>query len=357
MGFYKREMSIPTSEPSKLNASHIDEETELNYKNIYRFLFGGIIQGSWKETEHGSSNYYDFLKEFSVSFYLFNARAIGLTSEEFEKSTTILALIIGILGFVGNIVTICTILCHKKFHTPTFVAIGCLAFFDMLNIISAMLDKFSTLVTYLKIQHLVFDRAFGIAIGYFLRDILFSCSSSQIVFLYMIRYLLTVHPLQSKIRLTPSIVLACSVMICTFLSLFSAFRLIIITTIIKDPLHLYKIIRLISGIIYTLLGLLSICAIIIIHIKKEKALKISPITNNIHRKMNVTISIILSVFICFQISVLIYNSVFFAYKLHNDNNNISETFLLYTYYVALLFAFLNFSSNPYILFFASQIVS
>ncbi|XP_062606070.1 uncharacterized protein LOC134267878 [Saccostrea cucullata] len=353
MGFYKTDISITTSEPSKLNASHIDEEAELNYKNIYWSLFDGTLQRSWKETEHGSSYYHDFLKEFSVSFYLFSARAIGSTSEEFEKSTTVLALIILILGFVGNVVTICTVFCYKKFHTPTFVAIGCLAFFDMLNIISAMLDKFSTLFTYLEIQHLVFNRAFGSMMTYFLREVVLSCSSSQIVFLYMIRYLLTVHPLQSKIRLTPSIVLACSVMICIFLSLFSAFRLIIITTIIKDSLHLYKIIRLISGIIYTLLGLLSVCTIIIIHIKKEKAIKNSFVRNNIHRKMNVTISIILSVYICFQISVLINSSAFFAYKL----NNISETFLLYTYYVALLFAFLNFSSNPYILFFASQIVS
>ncbi|XP_062572720.1 trace amine-associated receptor 1-like [Saccostrea cucullata] len=259
--------------------NQLPEETDLKYKNIYWSLFDGTLQRSWKYTEHGSPNYYDFLKEYSVSFYLFYARAIGLTSERFEKSTTVLVLIILILGFVGNIVTICTVLCFKKYHTPTFVAIGCLAFFDMLNIISATLDTFSTLVTYLEIQHLVFDRAFGSMIAYFLCDILLSCSCSQIVFLYMIRYLLTVHPLQSKIRLTPSIVLACSVMIFIFLSLFSAFRLIIITTVIKDLLHLYKIIRLISG-----------------------------------------------------------------------------TFLLYTYYLALLLAFLNFSMNPYILFFASLIV-
>ncbi|XP_062615304.1 neuromedin-U receptor 2-like [Saccostrea cucullata] len=353
MVLYNFEISATTSEHSMWDSSNMNGDTELNHNTTVwisgLFPLDRNPHRTWNETQSD----FDFIKDFTLSFQLFNSYNIDLISYEFEKSVKISALIILILGFVGNVVTICTVLCYKKFHTPTFIAIGCLAFFDTLNIISGFLQHFSTLATYLHNQHVVFDRPFLVMTFYLLREIIFTCSCSYIVFLSMIRYLFIVHPLQSKIRLSASIVMAMSAMIWIFFSLFSAFKVILITTITKDLSFQNKIMHLNSLIMYTLCGLLSICAIIIIHIKKVKALKNSFVANNIHRRMNVTISIILSVFICFQISVLMHKSALFAFSF----NFIPRTLVAYTSFLQFLLGTLNYSCNPYMLFFASQIIS
>ncbi|XP_062595255.1 type-1 angiotensin II receptor A-like [Saccostrea cucullata] len=223
-----------------------------------------------------------------MSFHLFNSNAIEWTSEWFEKLTVVLVLIIGLLGFVGNVVTICTVLCHKKFHTPTFVAISCLALSDTLNIIKMFLDKFSNWNVYFYVQ-LKLERDFWVIIISLMQTIEY-CSNIYIVFLAMIRYLLTVQPLESKIRLTASIVMVCSIMIWLYASLFSAFIFVMIFFIFKNSPRQFEMRRLLIIIINILWELLSLCAIIIIHTKKMKALKNSSVRNNIYRRMNETIS-------------------------------------------------------------------
>ncbi|XP_062609704.1 melanocyte-stimulating hormone receptor-like [Saccostrea cucullata] len=362
MAFYEREVRVPTAEPSKWNSSHIDKETKLNYNSTFWYSLVSpvdqTLQRSLNERKDSSdefSDIYDFFNVHNLTFHLFNSNAFSLTSEGFEKSTTVLALIIGILGFVGNIVTICTVSCYKKFHTPTFVAISCLALSDALNIIIIFLEKFLALFSYLYIQMSVYRGSFWYMVASFLPEAIVNCSSAHIVFLSIIRYLLVAQPLESKVRLTASIVLACSVMIWFYSSLFTAFILIMLFTILKYYPSQYRIMKLTFVIIRVVWGLFSLCAIVIIHIKKMKALKMSSVTNSIHRRMNVVISIILIVFVCYQISCMyIYISALFYFIF---GNSILFMNLLYSYNIVVLLGLLNFSCNPYILFFASMIVS
>ncbi|XP_062584757.1 melanocyte-stimulating hormone receptor-like [Saccostrea cucullata] len=351
MTFHKGELSVSTFIPSKWNSSNIDEETELNDNST--FWYSSLLPvdktlRSWNETENGSDDYsndYDFFKDYTLSFHFFDSQNIYSTSEAFEKTIVVLTLIIGLLGFVGNIVTICMISFHKKFHTPTFVAIGCLSLPDTLNIIVIFLTKFSNLYDYVAIQDIVYKKRFWNMTFLFLWELIKNSSNSHIVYLSMIRYLLTIHPLESKIRLTASIVLACSVMIWIYSSLFLAFILIFILRYFNNYTKKYTVLRYTFDIIHVLWGLFSLCAIIIMHIKKMKVLKNSAVKNCVHRRMNVIIFIILSVFVCFQISSIFYYLSFLI--------NISPT---YRYNIYVIFGIMNYSCNPYILFFSSLIV-
>ncbi|XP_062619858.1 melanocyte-stimulating hormone receptor-like, partial [Saccostrea cucullata] len=193
---------------------------------------------------------------------------IGGTSEGFEKSTTILILTIGLLGFVGNIVTIIKISRDKRFHTPTYLAIRCLALPDTLNIITFILILIAMIMMIMEDS---FDR------------------------IKTISYTLS------------------------FLSIFQ--------------------------------GLIAISAIIIIHIKKVKALRMSSVTNTIRRRMNVIICIILSIYIFSRIPLLLF--MCYSFYVLFTGNLFSVIFNMYIYNTSLLFGILNFSCNPYIIFLAS----
>ncbi|XP_062607082.1 trace amine-associated receptor 5-like [Saccostrea cucullata] len=291
--------------------------------------------------------------DFTVSFFLFDPKIIAETSEGFEKSIAILTLIIGLLGFVGNIVTIFKIVCDKRLHTPTFLAIGCLALPDTLNIIGIFVRKFSDLFIYVVIQHDYNESMFEFLTFYFLDQTFISCSTAHIVFLAMIRYLLIVHPLESKVRLTVPIVMSCSVMIWIYSLLLSAFILIIIATITEDSIDRSGKIMYTFSILSILRGWLAICAIIIMHIKKVMALNMSSVTNTICLRMNVIICIILSVYVFSLIPFMLFT----CYSLYvvNTDSLLSFSFVIYMYDICLIFGIFNFSCNPYVIFWASHI--
>lgn len=182
-----------------------------------------------------------------------------------------------------------------------------------------------------------------------------NCSSAHMVFLAMIRYLLTVHPLESKIRLTVPIVIALCLMIWVYSFLFSAFIFKIISTSIKDFYDTYSLTGLTGMIIRLLWGSISICGIIIIHIKKMKALKNASVTNIIHKRMNVVISIILLIFVSYQISLMLRYIADIAFKYFIVLGiPICSIIRQYLFSITTLFGLINYSCNSYILFFASQ---
>ncbi|XP_062577466.1 thyrotropin-releasing hormone receptor-like [Saccostrea cucullata] len=339
-------------------------ETEQNYNNSFWSSMlsstDGTLRKSWNKSKSvydKNISYNDFEVFSTVSFFLFNPSSIADTSEGFEKSIAILILIIGVLGFVGNIVTIFKIRCAKHLHTPTFLAIGCLALPDTLNIFCIFVRKFSDLYSYLLYQPAYNQSSIGFITYSFLDDTLISCSTAHIVFLAMIRYLLIVHPLESKIRLTIPIVMTCSLMIWIYSSLLTAFILIIISTIIEDSKDRTNTISDAFGFYRIFRMLLSVSAILFIHIKKLRALKMSSnsVTNSIRRKMNVIISIILSIYI-FSLMPLM---VLIPHLLHVrlTGSPFGRTFVSYTYNTSLLFGIFHYSCNPYILFLASHIIS
>ncbi|XP_062584023.1 somatostatin receptor type 5-like [Saccostrea cucullata] len=293
-----------TSKPLIRKSSEMNQETAQYSNRTFLFsmlsLTNETTTKSWNKSKNVSDDLFhtnNFQNHSSFSFFLFNLKTIAETSEGYEKSITILTIIIGLLGFIGNIVTILKILCDKQFHTPTFIPIGCLALPDTLNIMIIFVRKFSNLVNYVQFQHDYKENIFEFLTYFFLTETFYSCSTGHILFLTLIRYLLIVHPLQSKMRLTVSIVMTCSVMIWIYSSLLTAFILIMITTIYKDPIDRSKMVITTLNFVSILRSLLAFCAIIIIHIKKVKALKMSSVTNNILRRMNVIICIILSVYV------------------------------------------------------------
>ncbi|XP_062588250.1 P2Y purinoceptor 1-like [Saccostrea cucullata] len=172
------------------------------------------------------------------------------------------------------------------------------------------------------------------------------------------RYLLTVHPLRSKARLTTSIVICCSLMVWILCLLFSVFILLMILWAIKassDEIELLLIIYVLMRI--TLCGLIPICVILALHFLKRKALRKSSVTNSISRRMDVIVSIILSVFIYFQISQLLYSVVVLSFFFSDENSPFTYTHEAFTFDIGIIFGFLNFSCNPYILFFSSMILT
>ncbi|XP_062595349.1 kappa-type opioid receptor-like [Saccostrea cucullata] len=318
------------------------------------------LQNRWNETSKfpADYNYPNMPGTNSIKFYLFSSENSNLTSDGFDKCIVVLGLIIGFLGFIGNSATIFKILCDKKFHTPTYIAIACLAVPDLLNIINVCLSRFSNLPLYIRNKYISSECVLAFIIVYFLTETIYTSSSAHIVFLCLIRYLLTVHPLKAKIRLTRIMVIRCSIMIWIFCSLFSASILIMILGQGKfstDEGRIRSIASFSTRIAVS--GLLSICAIVTIHMLKMKALKHSSTTKGINRKMHIIISIILLIFTCFQIFRITCFIVGLSKSFSFEHSMFSGNHYPYAHDIVFLLGLLNFACNPYLLFFASMIVS
>ncbi|XP_061195498.1 type-1 angiotensin II receptor-like [Saccostrea echinata] len=367
MASYKRIM-VNTSLPFKWNPTTFDKETTLNHTySEFRYSMSPLtvqpLQKFWNETqnfsaEHNYDGYYNKDATVSLKFFLIDSRRIDLTSERFQKSIVGLSLILGLLGFLGNVVTISKILCDKKLHTPTYVAIGCLAFPDTLNIVTLYLTKFSNLALYAAQKYVFFGSIFEFITVNFLFETIAYSSSSHIIFLSIIRYLLTVHPLRSKVRITASFVMCCSVVVWILCLVPSTLTLLMILWSGRysiDKMRITSIPFVLMRV--ALCGLIPICVIIALHLLKMKALRKSSVTNSISKRMDVIISIILSVFICYQISKLLFSVVALSLLFSMENSPFSITHHAYTFDIAVLFGFLNFSCYPYILFLSSMILT
>ncbi|XP_062607158.1 type-1 angiotensin II receptor-like [Saccostrea cucullata] len=341
MASHKRRILGNTSNAAELHSWKFYEEMTQN--NISSFWSSvpekEIIQQMWNET-HNLSAEYDYTHgAVSFKFYMFDSYSSKLTSETLHQSFVILGLIIGCLGLVGNVVAIFKILCDEKFHTPTFVVIGCLAFSDLLFIVCMFLYRFSNFSMYISSQ------SFPVLITMtILRETIFHSSVTHIVLLSVIRYLLIAYPLQSKIRLTPTVILGCSIVVWVFSSLFSA---LISLPSIED--YIYARVRTMFFIKITYSGL-SVCAILTLHILKMKTLKKSSIPSSISRRMNVIIFIILFVFICYQVAYILFQFSIYLVTM-------SVYYFVYLHDIFFILVTLNYSCNPYILFFASFLCS
>lgn len=130
---------------------------------------------------------------FQFQFYL-NDTAIDVV-------VMYICVVIFFLGIIGNIVTMAKIICDSKYHTPTFAAIGYLALPDFFSVISLSGFYFTNVLFIRKLF-----------IGYFiiLDNVLYFSCSGHMLLLSFVRYLITVHPLQSRQYLTVTAVSFCS---------------------------------------------------------------------------------------------------------------------------------------------------
>jgi hypothetical protein len=145
-------------------------------------------------------------------------------------------------------------------------------------------------------------------------------SLGHMVLLSMVRYLITVHPLQSRRHLTTLAVTLWSVtvwILSFILLLFEVMfiRYIGISQVAQEEnraqqkrLQAWRL-----NIVSLLTVLFPFCTILILHCLKMKSLRSSPGSVETKRKMNLIITVILSVFLIFQIVTIVEHTMYLLY--------------------------------------------
>ncbi|XP_055999978.1 somatostatin receptor type 4-like [Ostrea edulis] len=281
----------------------------------------------------------------NIPFLLFT---LDNFQSEYSKTIAVIILVIGSLGLVGNLCTILKIWNDKKFHTPTFAVIGCLALADFLSIVRTYATKFTTL------RH--FGKGAQSLIGFFIAyEMTFFSSIGHMVLLSVVRYLIIVHPLQSRSHLTTLVVILWSVtvwILSLILSLFGALYIdILISSQIENMVQIYN---WSLNLLYLIQALFTFCTIIILHCLKLKSLQSSRVRTKTTKKMNLIIALILGVFLTFQffITVLGVIRLLSSYRIFSSHVPILEI-ARHLEDVAILLQIIHFSCNPYIYFLIS----
>lgn len=171
----------------------------------------------------------------------------------FEITFTCVIFTIAFFGCLGNVATIGKIVYDPKYHTPTFAAIGQLAFADLLSV---------TLFTVALMTNIYkfWQNVKGIRIISTMSSFLHLCLLSAV------RYLITVHPVQSRQHLTVTAVCLCSLTIWIFSGVAGVILIYVVQTL---SLTNSMIIHLLA-IIISVLTVSSI--MILLHVKKNKSI-------------------------------------------------------------------------------------
>lgn len=125
--------------------------------------------------------------------------------------------VIVVIGVLGNSLTIGLIVCEKKFHTPTYVAIACLSFSDMTALTFSYL--FKCVYPFSMVSFVVLS---GISI---------SClhvSTCHVVLFAILRYLIVAHPLWSRRHVRIKAVLITSLFLWMYGVTYGVFHLMVL---------------------------------------------------------------------------------------------------------------------------------
>lgn len=302
-----------------------------------------------KHVEDAGQNITYFIKNNFTSSVNTNGPQYDLekffyVQQSIEDAFMWICFIVGSFGFVGNLATIAKIVHDSNLHTPTFTAIGSLAFADVLSIINLNL----IIIT----NNEKFAETWIVLMKSFFCSLFYWSSSGHVLLLCAVRYLLTVYPLQSRRHLTVTLISLCSLSVW-----FISFLLGVIKTYLFY-IHVNNennIMVLVNGIAYTI-ALLLVCFItILLHIWKIKAIQTSPsITRHTRKRMNLVVTGIIIVFALYQMFTIA--GVFYTYIC-----KVSEDCLLTVFNVLTLSGILtgciNYSINPYLFFFLSIVLS
>ncbi|XP_048739712.2 olfactory receptor 5AC1-like [Ostrea edulis] len=265
---------------------------------------------------------------------------------ESSKIIAVVILVIGSLGLVGNICTILKIWSDKKFHTPTFAVIGCLAFADFLSIVRCYAYYFTDLFFH-SIQFFI-----ALVIPF---ETSYCSSLGHMILLFVVRYLITVHPLQSRIHLTTLVVILWSVtvwILSLILSLFAALYVKLLLSHQKE--NILEIYNWSLNLVTLIKTVFTFCTIITVHCLKMKSLRSSRVCAKTKRKMNLIITVILSVFLTSQTLFIVVTTIELLHSYGILSSHITM-FELQTYFVCVLslLEFVHYSCNPYIYFLIS----
>jgi hypothetical protein len=275
-------------------------------------------------------------------------------------------LVIGSLGLVGNFCTILKIWRDKKFHTSTFVTIGCLAFADFLSIMNCFVLYFTNIPSAVYVRHAGVPSAVIFSIA---SELVYLSSLGHMMLLFLIRYLVTVHPLQSRrylvtvhplqsrSHLTSLVVILWSVtvwILSLILSVFETSYGIVFLLFSqrengKQFMGFYSWGKSIASLIHALFPL---CTILTLHYLKMKSLRSSRVSKKATTKMNLIITVILGVFLSFQV-LFIVTSVLRLLIYYEIIRSTIFMFRLKTHLsdARILLGYVHWSCNPYIYFF------
>lgn len=292
------------------------------------------------DTLHNRSNDYDNVTYADERYTL----RIDDRSKEFrfEFHTNadiifnIICAVIAGLGFFGNFVTCVIISCQSKLHTPTFVAIKCLAVSDFFGIITVVFESFTNVLSLLR-KRSIFNDLYIIII-----NTVHLNSPGHVLLLCTVRYLLVVHPLDSRQYLSVAVVSLGSLSLWMSSFLFSViYNLLIFIYNVRDLKISLNIERGVT-IIVILYLIAVVFVILIMHYRKMLAIRKSSTRRQIETKMNLITTVMLLGFVVCRIPDIFVNILIAI-----DKVELFSLHMIYSYY---LLRIINFSFNPYIFF-------
>jgi hypothetical protein len=286
-----------------------------------------------------------------ITFHLFTLDNFQ-SQLEYTKFLAVITLVIGGLGLIGNISTILKIWRDKKFHTPTFTVIACLAFADFISIIRCYFIYFTNLQ-----QTQSFYETIVFVVLFTACDMSYNSSLGHMMLLSVVRYLITVHPLQSRSHLTTSVVLLWSLTVWVLSLMFSAFRTVSLAVVfhyVGSEIFTSEASIWVLNLVRIIQTLTPFCTILSLHCLKMKYLKSSQVKTETKKRMNLIITNILAVFFIFQTFIIVFfASKFLIYYGNLGTSVVVHKFNMHWHNGIILISFVHFSCNPYIYFLIS----
>lgn len=257
----------------------------------------------------------------------------------------VICAVIAVLGGIGNIVTIVIISYQSKLHTPTFVVIKCLAVSDFFGLITVSFQYFTNVWTFLRRPNTSsYANLFEIIV-----NAVYLNSPSHVLLLCAVRYLLVVHPLDSRRYLTVTVVSLGSltswilsfVFAVIYVSVYSAFG-------VKDQ-NIGLALEMASTIIVILYLVLSVIIIISMHLKKMAAIKKSATKGQVHKKMHFIAFVMLFCLVLCRLPDIVVHFFLFVKKIELFTIHLRNCYFVLNYFT--------YSYNPYMLFVLSCLKS
>ena len=243
------------------------------------------------------------------------------------------------LGFIGNIVTVCVISCWSKLHTPTFTMIACLAASDAYSLMSYMLQQYTNLlqITFCTLR----KNGHAVAFVYCWFTLFYLGrlnAGMQLCVLACLRFTAIVYPLKFKTYCTCKAVIVMSIG-GSIIILFISVAFIVLNWALFDiNVSNYAV----NTVIFALNFIVPSSIFTVLHCLKLRALRRSPALNsNSSLKMNVVVSIMLSIYVISSASMMMHYILVLQYGIHVLS------------FVARLSFVISCAINPFIYFFSS----
>ena len=241
------------------------------------------------------------------------------------------------LGFIGNIMTVAIISCWRKLHTPTFTMIACLATSDAYSLLSYTLQAYTNLLSLITCIIPIFaEDAFSYC-WYTIYYLGRFNAGMQLCILACLRFTAIAHPLKFKTYCTCK-----AVLIMSFVgSVVSLIISVVCTVFFIDLIDNEDYYALIT-VIYALNFIVPSSIFMVLHCLKLRALRRSPVLNsNSSLKMNVVVSIVLSIYVISSASRMMSSILVWQYDIYIFSVVVKISFLI------------NCAINPFIYFFSS----